>query len=256
MAQLWRGSPVRGVVAHAAAPVRLRSWLMRLEGKRVLVTGAASGIGLACAGRCEAEGATVIRADQAEFDVADEAAVARFFAALGGRLDVLIHCAGIAVRQPVGQQDAAGWDAVFRVNARGAFLCSRAAVELMKPHGGSLVHMASVVGVLGVRNRAAYSASKGAIVALTRNMAMDYAAYGIRVNCLCPGFTRTPMTKALFADRDRLAKLTALHPLGRLGEPADVAHAALFLASDEAAWITGQAIAVDGGFTAGHAIDV
>ncbi len=116
--------------------------------------------------------------------------------------------------------------------------------------------MASVVGVVGVRNRAAYSASKGAIIALTRNMALDYAEAGIRVNCLCPGFTRTPLTKGLFADAERLAKLTALHPLGRLGEPDDIAKAALFLVSDDASWITGQAIAVDGGLTAGHGINV
>jgi NAD(P)-dependent dehydrogenase (short-subunit alcohol dehydrogenase family) len=126
----------------------------------------------------------------------------------------------------------------------------------MRDRGGSIVHMASVVGVVGVRNRAAYSTTKGAIVALTRNMALDYAADGIRVNCLCPGFTRTPLTRALFDDPERLAKLTALHPLGRLGEPDDIAHAVVFLASDESSWITGQAIAVDGGFTAGHAVDI
>lgn len=229
---------------------------MRLQNKRVLVTGAASGIGLACADRCESEGAFVTRVDRAEFDVTDETAVNRFFASLAAPLDVLINSAGIAVRQPVDQQDAASWDAVFAVNVRGSFLCSRAAVPLMKPNGGSIIHMASVVGLTGVRNRAAYSSSKGAIIALTRNMAMDYAQFRIRVNCLCPGFTRTPLTKGLFADPERLAKLTALHPLGRLGEPDDIAAAALFLASDEAGWITGQAIAVDGGFTAGHAVDV
>ncbi|MCC6588878.1 MAG: SDR family oxidoreductase [Bryobacterales bacterium] len=227
---------------------------MRLRNKRVLVTGAASGIGLACADRCEAEGAVVIRVDRGEFDVTDEAAVNRFFASVAAPLDVLINSAGIAVRRPVHRQDTAGWDAVFAVNVRGSFLCSRAAIPLMEDNGGSIVHMASVVGLAGVRNRAAYSSS--AIVALTRNMAMDYAQFRIRVNCLCPGFTRTPLTSGLFADPERLAKLTALHPLGRLGEPEDVAAAALFLASDEAAWITGQAIAVDGGFTAGHAVDV
>lgn len=228
---------------------------MRLAGKTVLVTGAASGIGLACADRCEQEGGRVLRLDRAECDVADEQQVERYFAGID-RLDVLINSAGIAARHAVSEQDPAGWDDVMRVNVRGLYLCSRAALPLMRAQGGSIIHMASVVGVTGVRNRAAYSASKGAIVALTRNMALDYAGYGIRVNCLCPGFTRTPLTRGIFADPDRLAKLTALHPLGRLGEPEDIANAALFLASNEAAWITGQAIAVDGGFTAGHSADV
>jgi len=228
---------------------------MRLAGKTVLVTGAASGIGLACADRCEREGGRVLRLDRAECDVADQEQVERYFGGVD-RLDVLINSAGIAARLPVSEQDPAGWDDVMRVNVRGLYLCSRAAVPLMRARGGSIIHMASVVGVTGVRNRAAYSASKGAIVALTRNMALDYAGYGIRVNCLCPGFTRTPLTRGIFADPGRLAKLTALHPLGRLGEPEDIANAALFLASNEAAWITGQAIAVDGGFTAGHSADV
>ena len=118
---------------------------MRLRNKRVLVTGAASGIGQACADRCEAEGAFVTRVDRAEFDVTDESAVNQFFASLNAPLDVLINSAGIAVRQPVDQQDAASWDAVFAVNVRGSFLCSRAAVPLMKPGGGSIIHMASVV---------------------------------------------------------------------------------------------------------------
>lgn len=227
----------------------------RLEGKTILVTGAASGIGEACAAACEREGATVVRFDRAEGDVANEDDVRRVFAGIE-RLDGLVNSAGIAVRHPAGDQDAAGWDEVMRVNVRGSFLCAREAVARMKAGGGSIVHMASVVGVMGVRNRAAYSTSKGAIVALTRNMALDYARFGIRVNCLCPGFTRTALTRGIFADPERLAKLTALHPLGRLGEPEDIAKATLFLLSDDAAWITGQAIAVDGGFTAGHAADV
>jgi NAD(P)-dependent dehydrogenase (short-subunit alcohol dehydrogenase family) len=109
---------------------------------------------------------------------------------------------------------------------------------------------------VGVRNRAVYVATKGAIVSLTRNMALDYAARGIRVNCICPGFTRTPLTEKLFQDPAQEAKFTALHPLGRLGEAEDIANAALFLASEEAAWITGVALPVDGGFAAGHYADI
>jgi NAD(P)-dependent dehydrogenase (short-subunit alcohol dehydrogenase family) len=121
---------------------------------------------------------------------------------------------------------------------------------------GAIVHLSSVVGITGVRNRSAYSTSKGAIVALTRNMAVDFAPRSIRVNCVCPGFTRTPFTAALLSDPEKEAKLLALHPLGRLGEASDIANAIAFLISDEASWITGQAIAVDGGFTAGHAVDL
>jgi NAD(P)-dependent dehydrogenase (short-subunit alcohol dehydrogenase family) len=236
----------------------------RLSGKVVLVTGAASGIGEAAARMCAREGALVVGldrvpcpacADSRIADVGDEDQVRAAIEPLG-RLDAVVNSAGIAVRKPVADQDAAGWDELMRVNVRGAYLVSRHAIPKMRDRGGSIVHMASVVGVVGVRNRAAYSTTKGAIVALTRNMALDYAADGIRVNCLCPGFTRTPLTRALFDDPERLAKLTALHPLGRLGEPDDIAHAVVFLASDESSWITGQAIAVDGGFTAGHAVDI
>jgi meso-butanediol dehydrogenase / (S,S)-butanediol dehydrogenase / diacetyl reductase len=235
---------------------------MRLDGVRAVITGGLSGIGEACVARFRSEGAAVTVIDRDSdppVDVGDEAAVSSALAAAAawmGGLDVLVNCAGIAVRQAADEQDAAGWDEVQRVNVRGTFLSSKHAVGYMKARGGSIIHMASVVGLVGVRNRAAYSTSKGAILALTRSMAMDYAQYGIRVNCLCPGFTRTPLTAGIFADAVRREKLTALHPLGRLGEPEDVANAAVFLASSEASWITGVALAVDGGFTAGHGVDV
>jgi NAD(P)-dependent dehydrogenase (short-subunit alcohol dehydrogenase family) len=229
---------------------------MKLAGKRAVVTGAASGIGLAVAVRFASEGAEVIRIDRADdIDVADEQQVRAAFQPLP-RVDVLVNSAGIAVRRPVEEQDAAGWDDVMRVNVRGTYLACRYAIPLMKEHGGSIINLASVVGMMGVRNRAAYSSTKGAIIALTRNMALDYARYAIRVNCVCPGFTRTNLTKALLSNPEAEARLTALHPLGRLGEPEDIANLIAFLASEEASWITGQAIAVDGGFTAGHAVDV
>jgi NAD(P)-dependent dehydrogenase (short-subunit alcohol dehydrogenase family) len=238
---------------------------MRLNQKRIIVTGGASGIGKACVELCEREGARVVVLDRAAApgriaaDIGDEEqaeqAMGQAVARLGG-LDALVHCAGIPIRKAVEQQDAEGWDEVHRVNVRGTFLCSKYAIPHLKERGGSIVHMASVVGVMGMRNRAAYSASKGAVVALTRNMALDYARYQIRVNCICPGFTRTAMTEPIFHDAARVAGLTALHPLGRLGEPEDIANAVVFLISDEARWITGVALAVDGGFTAGHAADV
>src|SRR5207237_7167185 len=108
--------------------------------------------------------------------------------------------------------------------------------------GGSIVHTSSVTGITGVRGRAAYSSAKAALVGLTRNMALDYAQRRIRVNCVCPGFVRTPFIAGILADEERTRRLTALHPLGRLGVPEDIATAVLFLASDESAWMTGQSM--------------
>jgi len=231
---------------------------MRLAGKTIVITGAASGIGAATLLLCRAEGAIAIGLDLAGADrvcdVADADSVRSAFAGIE-TIHGLVNSAGIAVRHPVDQQDEAGWDAVFDVNVKGAYLCSREALPRMGA-GAGIVHLSSVVGLIGVRNRAAYSASKGAILSLTRNMALDYAGRGIRVNCLCPGFTRTGLTRGIFADPDRKARIEAMHPLGRMGEPEDIARAALFLLSEDAGWITGVALPVDGGFTAGQRDDV
>ena len=230
--------------------------LLRLSDRTIVITGGASGIGAATAEKCRSEGARVIVLDRAEADVSDEPSVRAFFDAIGGPIHALVNSAGIAVRKTVLEQDVESWDRVMAVNVKGSYLCSKHALPKMMALGGAIVHLSSVVGVTGVRNRSAYSTSKGAIIALTRNMALDFAQYKIRVNCVCPGFTRTPLTAGLLSDPEREAKLTALHPLGRLGEASDIANAIAFLVSEDASWITGQAIAVDGGFTAGHAVDV
>lgn len=248
---------------------------MRLRDKIIVVTGGGSGIGAACCELFAREGAKVAVLDvngeaaqrvaagigasalplgvnvTNEKEVADSmsACAARF-----GSIHGLVNSAGIAVRRPVGDLDDSDWTRVIDVNLRGAFLCAKHVLSNMDY--GSIVHISSVTGLTGVRNRAAYSASKGGLIALMRNMAMDYADRRIRVNCVCPGFVRTSLTAALFADEGRKAKLTSLHPLARLGEPEDIARAVLFLLSDEASWITGQAIAVDGGFSAGFAVDI
>jgi len=234
---------------------------MRFSGRHIVVTGAASGLGLGIARAAEAEGALVTAldrnpapfADAPACDVGDEAQVADALAHLP-RIDGLVNAAGIALRLSVTDTDMGDYDRLMAVNLRGLFLVSKLALPRMKAHGGAVLHFSSCVGATGARNRAAYSASKGAIIALTRNMALDYAGDNIRVNCLCPGFVDTPLLARM--PPERRARLASAHPLGRIGSVEDVAPMALFLLSDQAAWITGQAIGVDGGFNAGHMEDI
>jgi len=234
---------------------------MRFSGKQILVTGAASGLGLAIAQAAQVEGAAIVALDRAAApfenhhvcDIADEEQVRRVVSALA-RLDGVVNSAGIARRAKTDETVMADFDAVMAVNVRGSFLVAKYTLPLLRVQGGSILNLSSGVATTGLRNRAAYTASKGAILSLTRNMALDYAADKVRVNCLCPGFVDTPLLASL--PPERRARLTALHPLGRLGSPEDVAHMALFLMSDQASWITGQAIAVDGGFNIGHPDDV
>jgi meso-butanediol dehydrogenase / (S,S)-butanediol dehydrogenase / diacetyl reductase len=234
---------------------------MRFSGKYVVVTGAASGLGLAIAMGLEQEGATVIALDRdkAPFknshtcDIADEAQVKSILSALP-QIDGVVNSAGIARRARTDETEMADFDAVMAVNVRGAFLVSKYALPQLRRKGGCILHVSSGVATTGLRNRAAYTASKGALLSLTRNQALDYAGDKVRVNSLCPGFVNTPLLASM--PPERRAKLTALHPLGRMGEPEDIAHMALFLLSDQASWITGQAIAVDGGFNIGHMDDI
>lgn len=234
---------------------------MRFSGKHIVVTGAASGLGLAIAKAAEAEGATITAIDRVASpfensricDITDEDQVSRALTGLP-RLDAVVNSAGIARRAKVDETKMADFDAVMAVNVRGAFLVSKHALPHLRSYGGAVLHLSSGVATTGTRNRAAYSASKGAIVSLTRNMALDYAADQVRVNCLCPGFVNTPLLASMPAERR--ARLAALHPLGRMGEASDIAPMALFLISDQASWITGQAIAVDGGYNVGHMDDI
>jgi NAD(P)-dependent dehydrogenase (short-subunit alcohol dehydrogenase family) len=252
----------------------------RLAGKFAVLTGAASGIGAATARLFANEGARVAILDIDEeaaeslvreicegggealawrCDVADAAQVNSAIAGgvtRFGAIDVLFNNAGIALRASVTEQTEESWDRVIDTNVKGAYLCSRAALPHFAPVGGSVIHTSSVTGITGVRGRAAYSTAKAALVGLARNMALDYAHRKIRVNCVCPGFVATPFIAAILADEERTRRLTALHPLGRLGDPLDIARAVLFLASDESSWITGHALVVDGGFSVGHACEI
>ena len=252
----------------------------RLDGKVAIVTGGASGLGLASARRFAAEGARVacldIDGDAAEraaagigeaalglaADVTDEAALDRAVAATlerFGRVDVLYANAGIPGTGGVHGLGLDTWQRVIDVNLTGVFLSARAVLAPMLEQGsGSIILQASAAGIGGVRGLAAYAAAKGGVVALTRQMAADYSERGIRVNAICPGTVLTPLVEKTYieragdqeAGRRELARRERDYPLGHLGDVDDVANLALFLASDEAAWIAGSVYPVDGGASA------
>jgi NAD(P)-dependent dehydrogenase (short-subunit alcohol dehydrogenase family) len=254
--------------------------MSRLAGKVAFITGTASGIGGACAERFAREGASIAGLDVQkppdaswrkvvesapdavflEADVRDEPSVERAVATAAerfGRIDVLVNAAGVFSVGGVVELDAAEWDRIVDVNLKGTYLVSKHVLRrMLSRRSGSVIHLASVEGVLGMPQQAAYNASKGGVVLLTRNMAADYGPQGIRVNCLCPGYIETPMTALLSepgleAVREQFVKA---HLLGRSGRPEEVAAAALFLASEDASFVTGAALVVDGGFSAARRI--
>jgi len=241
----------------------------RLEGKVALVTGAASGIGAACARRFTDEGARVGGIDVAvpdahpcaafaAADVRDAAAVQGAVGAIVeqlGAVDVLVNAAGVSSFGTADTIDEAEWSRVLDINLKGTWLVSRAVVPgMVAKRAGSIVNLASVEGVEGGQAQTAYNASKGGVVLLTRSMAVDYGAHNVRVNCLCPGMIETPMTAPLkdLGLTPVLDWFRDQHLLGRVGKPEEVAAAALFLASDDASFVTGHALVVDGGLTAGR----
>lgn len=248
---------------------------MRLQDKVILITGGASGIGLSSVERCLAEGAKVALADLAGSAGADKAAeldkqflgrciftavdvtsteqvnqmvtdvVARF-----GRLDGVFNNAGIGGINPAESYPDEDFLRVIDINLNGVFRVARAALKPMYAQGsGSIVNCASILGVFGQSGTAAYTAAKGGVVNLTRTLALEGAAKGVRVNTIGPGYIDTPLLSLL--DDATKQFLIGLHPVGRLGRPEEVANAALFLLSDEASFITGANLLVDGGFTAG-----
>jgi len=230
-----------------------------LENRVVLVTGAASGIGREIAERFAREGARVIGFDRAgdvaiRGDVRSPAEVERAVdqvVAAEGRIDVLVCSAGVREIGDVYTLAADEWDNVIAVNLSGTFYCCQAAARRMREGGGgAIVNISSVGGLIGLARRPAYTASKHGVVGLTKSLARDLGPAGIRVNAICPGLIRTPLTEQYFAEDAFEHGLRTVVPQGRVGVAADVADAAVYLASDQSAYVNGVALTVDGGWLA------
>jgi NAD(P)-dependent dehydrogenase (short-subunit alcohol dehydrogenase family) len=238
----------------------------RLDDRVAVITGAASGIGLASARAFVSEGAQVVGfdinpppageafSDFVTADVRDETAVGATIASLS-RLDIVVNAAGVAGGGPVHQVALADWERVIAINLTGTFLVCKHALLLMMAQGnGSIINVASIEGIQGTEGGSSYNASKGAVVLLTKNLAIDYGRLGIRANCICPGFIETPLLESVMGDPGMAAfreRYRSEHKLGRFGRPEEIASAAVFLASDESSFVTGHALVVDGGYTAG-----
>lgn len=249
----------------------------RLSNKVALITGAGSGIGFACARRFAEEGAAIVGfdlkpseqwheiesiSDRALFFQGDVTSLERQQAAVAaaverfGSLDVLVTSAGIGDAGPVHMVEEAAWQRVIDINLSGTFFSAKAVLpQMMQQRSGSIITIASCEGVVATEGGSSYNASKAGVVNLSKNIAIDYGRMGIRCNALCPGFIETPMfdqvlNQAFMADVK--ADIKSQTKLGRFGEAVEMANVALFLASDEASFVTGQAIVADGGYTAGH----
>lgn len=248
---------------------------MRLEGKVAVVTGGRSGIGFAIACAFAREGAQVaicgrdrqkldkaareIGADGAEClaisaDLREPVEINDFISATVERfktIHILVNNAGVLLPGNAESLSFEAWEKTFSTNIRAPWLLARAALpHLRAAGGGSIINIGSVLSALGAPNRVAYAASKGAVLAMTRAMAIDHAAEKVRVNCICPGIVETEMVAAFNTDEAARKRRLAMHPLGRFGQPEDVAGLAVFLASDESSWITGGVYNVDGGYSA------
>ncbi len=243
----------------------------RVDGRKALVTGGASGIGEATCRALAAAGAQVTIADidqpRAEalsrelpgagvliLDITDETAVRSAIGKIAG-LDILVNNAGIGLVGGVEQTELSDFQRLFRVNVEGMFLVTRAALPLLLKSRGAIVNIGSVAGMVGVKKRFAYCATKGAVIAMTRQLAVDYPGE-LRVNCVCPGTVDTPFVEAYLEkyhkhEKEKVrAELNQRQPVGRLGRPEEIANMVLYLCSPEAEFVTGSVLTIDGGWTA------
>ena len=250
---------------------------MTLAGKTIVITGAGSGIGLAATRRFAADGATVVMADVRDAseeaarlagaghdvrfvatDVSREAEVQALIDGVvssNGGVDVLVNNAGIVLARTVPDTTLDEWDRLLDVNLKGVFLCSRAVIPVMRQQSrGVIVNVASEQGLVGTATNAAYTATKGGVIQLTKSMAIDHGGEGIRINCVAPGPVKTPMIDAFLASvedpQEELRGFVDATILKRLGRPEEIANVIAFLASDESSYMTGSVVVVDGGLTA------
>ena len=254
--------------------------LTSLDGKVAIITGAAKGIGLGCARVLGAAGAAIAAIDIDEpalqqatqhlrdnrvsveaycANVSSKEAVDGAIQAIGvrfGRIDVVVNNAGVHDSKGVEAASEGDWDRIISTNLNSIYLVTKAALPHLKVTHGNIVNMGSMVGLVGQGSAGAYSATKGAIVALTKNMALDFASSGIRVNCVCPGWVETPLVNLWFAAQpDESAArnyINSVHPLGRIASPDEIGQAVLFLAAPLGSFVTGVALPVDGGVTLGY----